>query len=510
MSGSVVRRFLQGHPRLCDALSVAAGVAMPFAFAPYALGPVSPVAVAALYLCWLDASPTRALWRGWLFGAGAFGAGVSWIVNSFVIVDVALPVALVLTGGLIASLAFYPALAGYLVRRFASGSAGLVLLAVSPAVWALMEWVRGWLLTGFPWLELGYSQIDWPLGGWFAVAGVHGVSLATALTGGALAYMAVTCGRRRWTTALALPVALWGAGGVLDLVDWTKPVGAPVRVALVQGNIPQGEKWLPEMRGPTIARYLDLSRRHAGADLVVWPETALPAVYQNVATLAQALDREFAAAGTALLLGVPWRDPKGGRAHNSLVLLGSEKGLYHKRHLVPFGEYLPFRPLLLPITKALGVPSPDFSPGPSVPMISVAGHPIALTICYEIAFPAEIAASLPQAQLLITVSNDAWFGASIGPHQHLEIARARAKETGRYLARATNNGISAMVSPRGAVLARSPQFEVDVIEADLVPMSGATPFVKAGNIPAVGIAFGLLLAAIMLQNCRGRKERNEK
>ena len=505
MSRSAVHRYIARHRRAGDALSLGAGLATPFAFAPYGLAPIAPVALGLLFFCWLDASPGRALWRGWLFGAGVFGAGVSWILHSFLIVHVALPVALFLTGGLIALLALYPALVGYLVRRFLSGSPAFRFLAALPGAWTLMEWTRGWLLTGFPWLELGYSQIDWPLGGWFAVLGVHGVTLLAALSAGALAFVAASGGRRRWT-ALALPLVLWTAGGALDAVTWTRPAGAPLRVALVQGNIPQDRKWLPEMRAPTVTRYLTLSGRHAKADLIVWPETALPAMYQDVEPLVQSIDREFAAEGTALLFGVPWRDEAQDRLHNSLVLLGSGHGLYHKRHLVPFGEYLPLRSILLPVTRALGVPSPDFSRGPVTPLLSVAGHPIAPTICYEIAFAAEAASSLPEAELLVTVSNDAWFGASIGPHQHLEIARARAKETGRYLARATNTGISAMVSPTGEVLSQSPQFEVDVLDAEMVPMEGATPYVRTGNAPATGIAFGLLSVATVFRYRRGRQE----
>ena len=496
MSRSALRRFLDRRRRAGDALALVAGLSMPFAFAPYALGPVAALAVGALFLSWLDVSPLRALWRGWLFGAGCFGGGVSWIVHSFLIVHVALPVALLLTGGLIALLALYPALTGYVVRRVAPDTPGWCLLAVSPGLWALMEWTRAWMFSGFPWLELGYSQVDTALGGWFAVLGVHGVSFAVALTGGALAHLAASTERRRWA-ALTLPAALWSAGAGFGLVTWTEPAGFPVRVALVQGNIPQERKWLPEMREPSLARYVALSRRHAGADLIVWPETALPAMFQSMEPFTRALGREFEAAGTGLLLGAPWRDAKRDRVYNSLVLLGSERGLYHKRHLVPFGEYLPFRAFLLPITRVLGVPSPDFNHGPSLPLPSVAGHPVALSICYEIAFPSEIAASLPEAQLLITVSNDAWFGASIGPHQHLQIARARAMETGRYLARATNTGISALVSPNGRVLARSPQLEVDVIEAEMVPMDGATPYVMAGNAPALGSVLLLLLAAIL-------------
>ena len=507
MSRNALSRFFPKHRKTGDVLCLAGGFVMPFGFAPYGFAPVVPLGVALLYLCWLDASPSRALWRGWLFGAGAFGAGVSWIVHSFLIVHVAFPVAVFLTGGLIALLAFYPALVGYLVRRFVSGSPAFTLLAAMPAAWTLMEWTRGWLFTGFPWLELGYSQIDWPLAGWFAVLGVHGVTFATAQSGGTLAFIAASASRRRWI-ALALPLGLWAGGSGLSAVTWTQPAGEALRVALVQGNIPQERKWLPEMREPTLNRYLTLSRKHAKADLVVWPETALPAVYQDVEPLAGAIDRKFAATGTALLFGVPWHDAAKDRHYNSLVLLGSGHGFYHKRHLVPFGEYLPLRPVLLPVTRALGVPSPDFSRGPSTPLLSVAGRPIAATICYEIAFSAEVAEALPEAELLVTVSNDAWFGASIGPHQHLEIARARAKETGRYLARATNTGISAMVSSQGEVIARSPQFEVDVIEADMVPMEGATPYVRTGNAPPVGMSFGCLLAAILHRNRHGRKERD--
>ena len=473
---------------------------MPFAFAPFALAPVAPIAVAALYLSWLDAPPARALWRGWLFGAGMFGAGVSWIVHSFLLVQVAPPVAFALTGGLIALIALYPGLTAYLVRRFAPVYSPL--LVAFPAAWVLMEWSRGWLFTGFPWLELGYTQIDTPLGGWFALLGVHGVSFAVALTGGAIACLAASPGARRWA-ALALPAALWGAGGAFGSVAWTAPEGEPVRVALVQGNVAQEDKWLPEMREPTLARYLALSRRHRDADLIVWPETALPALYQRMGPFVRALDREFAATGTGLLLGVPWRDEGQERVFNSLVLQGTEQGVYHKRHLVPFGEYLPLRPLLLPLTRVLGVPSPDFSPGPRLPLPRVSGHPVALHICYEIAFAAEVAAALPEAAFLVTVSNDAWFGTSIGPHQHLEIARARAMETGRYLARATNTGISALVAPSGAVLARAPQFEVHVLEADMVPMTGATPYVAVGNRPVVGAALVLLLTALAV----GRRTR---
>lgn len=487
---------LVGHRRAGDALALIAGLATPLAFAPFDLAFLAPLALAALFLSWLAASAARAFWRGWLFGAGMFGAGVSWVANSFLIMHVAPPVAIVLTAGLIALFALYPGMSAWLLRRFVPGPAALRLLVAFPAGWTLTEWLRGWLFTGFPWLELGYTQVDTPLRGWFAVLGVHGTTFALALSAGALAYLVASTGRRRWT-ALVVPAALAGAGGALATLAWTAPAGEPLRVVLVQGNVAQERKWLPEMREPTLDRYLALSRRHAGADLVVWPETALPGLYRSFGPFLRGLDREFAASGSGVLLGVPRRDEDSGNLFNSLVLHGSAQGVYHKRHLVPFGEYLPWRPLLLPLTKLLGVPSPDFDHGPDLPLPSIGAHPLGLSICYEIAFATEVASALPEAELLFTVSNDAWFGSSFGPHQHFQIARVRAMEAGRYLGRATNTGISGVVSPSGTVLESSPQFEIDVIEADMTPMSGATPYVTLGNRPVVGGALALLLAALV-------------
>ena len=295
--------------------------------------------------------------------------------------------------GLIALLAFYPALVGYLVRRFVSGSPALTLIVALPGAWTLVEWARGWLFTGFPWLELGYSQVDWPLGGWLAVLGVHGVSLAVALSGGVLAFLVASSSRRRWI-ALALPLVLWVAGGSLGVVEWTQPAGEPLRVALVQGNIPQDRKWIPEMREPTLTRYLALSRRHAKADLIVWPETALPAIYQDVEPLARAIDQDLATTGTALLFGVPWHDEAKDRHYNSPRAAGARSAASITSAISsPSASTCPCVPFCFPSRKLLGVPGPDFSRGPPTPLLSVAGHPIAPTICYEIAFAAEVAAN---------------------------------------------------------------------------------------------------------------------
>ena len=482
-----------------------AGGVTPLAFAPFEIAPLAPVCIAVLFASWCGATPRRRLWRGWLFGVGEFGVGVSWIVHSFEISHVNLPVAVFLTGSMVALLALYPALVGYSGSRLSRSHPPLELVVVMPVAWTTMEWVRGWLFTGFPWLELGYSQLGWPLQGLLPVLGVHGVTFAVAITGGGLAVCALARGGSRigW---LALPVCLWLAGTGLRTVHWTEPAGAPIRLALVQGNVAQEEKWRPENRAPTLERYLRLTREQRDVDLVIWPETALPSFYQQLGEFIERLDGELASSRRAVLFGVPWLEAER-RVFNSVVLRGADGagGTYHKRHLVPFGEYLPFRAWLLPVTRALGVPSPNFTPGPKQQLLlSVAGHPFSVSVCYEIAFAPQIVADLPAARWLVTLSNDAWFGDSIGPAQHLQIARARAVETGRYLARATNTGISALVAPDGSIIGRSPQFEVDVLRGEVTPMRGATPYVRWKDWPVLTTLFLVLLALIVGMRQRSR------
>jgi apolipoprotein N-acyltransferase len=461
-----------------------------------------------LFACWRDARPRRAFFRGWLFGAGAFGAGVFWIHESFQFSDIGLDVAIPLTVIFVAFLSLYPALQGYLSQRLRVASEGARLLLIYPALWMLAEWLRGWLFTGFTWLQLGYSQIDSPLAGFLPLTGVYGVGwLVTFLA--ALILYAVDGGRRIRVGAIGTIAAVLLAGGGLRAVSWTDDAGTAVKVALVQGNIPQDLKWLPSMRKPTLDRYLELTRRHWDADLLVWPESAVPGLYHQMRPFIDAVDVEAREHETQVLMGIPAVDPAAGRFTNSVILVGTASGVYHKRHLVPFGEYLPLNSLLRPITEAFGIPVSSFSPGPrEQDLLRAAGQPMALTICYEIAFGSEIIRDLPEARFLVTVSNDAWFGTSIGPHQHFEIARARAVETGRFLLRATNTGITAIVAPDGQVAARLPQFEAGVLEGEITPRSGATPYVSLGDYPFVAAMF-LLLAAPWLGPRLGPRRRDD-
>ena len=489
-------RLVRVRKYAVDAGCVAAGAVWPLAFAPFGYFPVAFVSLAALFLAWRGCrTPRRAFLRGWLFGLGCFGAGMTWIYESFAFANVAGALAFVLTMALVGCLALYPAVLGWLLARTApAGSDAPRLLTVYPAAWTLWEWVRGWAFTGFPWLQAGYSQLDGPGAGWLPVAGVHGAGALVALVAGGLAFALV--GRdRRGFALLGAAAALWGAGAALARIEWVQPAGAPLEVAIVQGNIPQDQKWRREMRALTLERYAELTRRNLDADLVVWPESAMPGYLDTLREFTDGVRAAAIERGGAVLTGAVIREASGGPYLNAVVMLGSESGVYHKRRLVPFGEYMPFGFVLRPAARALGIRMSDFSPGPvEQAPIRLGPHALGVSICYEIAFSGAVRRDLPQAAMLVTVSNDAWFGDTIGPHQHLEIARVRAAETGRWLVRATNTGLSAIVSSRGEVRASLPQFEVAAGTFEVVPMRGETPYVRLGDAPIV-VVLAVWLAA---------------
>jgi apolipoprotein N-acyltransferase len=482
--------------RGADLGALAAGALTPLGFAPWEAWPAAVAGLAGLFALWLSASPARAALRGWLFGVGLFGVGASWVRESFQFSEVPAPAAIGLTALFVVFLALYPALAGYLAVRFGRGlSPALRAVAVFPAAWVLLEWVRGWLLTGFPWLQVGYTQVDGPLAALAPVIGAYGVGWAVAAGAGLVVVLAVGSPRARGMAVGALALLVL-AGRLAGTVSWTSAAGPPLRVAVVQGNVAQTIKWRDEERAATLALYRGLTRGHWDADLVVWPETAIPAFAHRVWDFIAELTAEAVAHGSDLLTGVPYADPETGRYYNSVIALGAEPGLYHKRHLVPFGEYVPLAAVLGRLLDLLNAPMSDFSAGRSgQPPLAVAGTRVGVSICYEDAFGEQVAAALPGAEVLVNVSNDAWFGDSVAPHQHQQMARMRALETGRDLVRATNTGVSAIIDWRGRVTGQVPQFQVSVLRGEVTPRRGATPYVRTGDLPAVlGVVAVLVLA----------------
>jgi len=485
---------VSGLPERYSALLVMfAGAAAVTAFAPFGWFPVAALSLAVLFDQWSRDTRKLAFRHGLLFGAGFFGAGISWVFISIKVYGhVATPVAISITAGLIAFLSLYPALLGYfLVRAFRTLTPAVLLVAM-PAGWVIAEWLRGWVFSGFPWLTMGSSQIDGPLGAYAPVLGVFGTGWTVALSASLLVILF-----RGWyrLPGLVLLLLLWGGGYLLNSIQWTEPRGEALQVALVQGNISQDDKWAPDNLLNTFSRYSELTFNETDVDLVVWPETAIPAFYDQVEdNFIAYLETELEKTGISLITGVPVLEKATWEYYNAVISLGGEQAFYYKQHLVPYGEYLPLRWLIGNTLDALAVPNADFSSGgASQPLLQAAGYPVSSSICYEIVFGEQIIRDLPEAAMLVNISNDAWFGNSLAPHQHLEMTRMRAKETGRPMLRATNTGISAVIDHKGRIVEQGPQFEIAVIRSAVVPMQGATPYVLLGNTPVIIFSFvGLL------------------
>ena len=475
-------------------LMLFAGVLAVTAFAPFGWYPVILVSLVLLFNQWLHDSPAQSFRHGFLFGLGFFGTGVTWVFNSIhVFGHVPVPGALGVTLGLVLVLSLYPALLGYLLRRFIQSTSWPALLVAMPAGWVLSEWLRSWLFTGFPWLNVANSQIDSPLAGYLPVLGVYGTGWLLALL--AVLLLSLVRDQRRLPSGL-LFLAVIVAGLLLERVQWTTPRGDALSVSLVQGNISQDEKWEPENLLSTFRRYSELTFSNGPvSDLTVWPETAIPAFHHQVSeTFIPFLQEELQKTGTALLTGIPVLEREHWEYYNAVITLGDEPAFYYKQHLVPYGEYLPLRWLIGDALDALAVPNADFSRGTdSQPLLQAAGYPVSTSVCFEVVFGEQIIRDLPEAAMLVNVSNDAWFGDSLAPHQHLEMARVRAVETGRPMLRATNTGISAIINQRGEVEQQSEQFEIAVVRGSVIPMQGATPYVRLGNIPIVLLSVACLL-----------------
>ena len=473
------------------------GAATVLAFAPFELHPLAFLSFAFLIHQWVSAPPRRCLWLGFWFGLGLYGAGVSWVyVSLHQFGGMPAPLAGFATVAYCAFLALFPAAAGWLQARVPAPDAVRACLLV-PAAWVLFEWLLVWIFTGFPWLALGYTAAGWPLQGYAPLGGVYALSFITVSIAGMLWLIA----HRRPVFVLVAILAI-GAGEALRHVPWSTPAGEPVSVALLQGNIEQEMKFRPERYARIQETYAQLAEGTA-ARLIVFPETALPRFYHQVdpAYLAR-LEAAAKRNGGDLLLGAPYLG--GPEAYfNSVLTLGvSPRQAYHKVHLVPFGEFIP--PGFGWVLRWLSIPLSDFSRGaPDQPPLAVAGQRVAVNVCYEDVFGDEIARRAPAATLLVNVSNVAWFGDSLAPAQHLQIARLRAIETARMHLTATNTGITAAIDRDGRVLKRLAQFTEGRLELAAQGYSGATPYVRLRDWPIVLLSVFIFIAFIV----RARRSR---
>ncbi|MEM9385118.1 MAG: apolipoprotein N-acyltransferase [Pseudomonadota bacterium] len=494
-------RLMEG--RRGDLLALIAGAPLTFAFAPFGWFVVAIASLAVLYLSWLEQMPRRAAWRGFLFGAAGFLGGTYWLyISLHEFGEAPLFIAIPMMLGLVAVMASYFAFAGWLVcwlQRLAGGGSALSLLALMPGALVLTEWLRGWVATGFPWFAWGYSQTDSTLIGWAPVFGVLGVSLAVALSAGTLALLAVGRGVTQRALALGVLLGVWLGGLALERVEWSTPLGAALEVGVVQGGISQDLKWQAEQLPKTKALYRRLTDEHWDADLLIWPEAAIPALANRERDYFADLFNTARRQNTGLLIGaIQAKGPRDDRRYYNSVFGVNRLGVteYHKRHLVPFGEYFPVPHFVRRWMRSLNLPYSDFESGPAGQApLQVAGQRVGVSICYEDVFGNELRAMLPAASFLANVSNDAWFGGSVAPYQHLQIARMRAIEVARPMVRSTNSGISAYIEHDGALREVTGLFDAVVLRGQVQPREGLTPYVRWGDWPTISLVVLMLLIA---------------
>ena len=471
-----------------------AGASCVFAFAPFYAGMALVFPLAVLFYVWrASGSALQAALSGFAFGLGYFLAGVSWVYVSLHQYG-SMPVSLAALATLLfcAYLAAFPAAAGALVVRLGGGSV-VRRLALSAPLFVALEWLRGWLFTGFPWLDVGTSQTTASaFAGYAPYVGAYGTGLAVAAVAAFGAFLRLP---GRSVGPFLAPLAILVVGAALWYLDfpWTRPAGPRVSVALLQGNVPQELKWREEMRTRTLDQYRRMIFE-AKAKIVVIPETALPAFLDELpADYVESLRAHARQTGKEILIGTAEREPHGGdlRYYNSLVnLTSAPPQSYRKRHLVPFGEYIP--PGFRFVLRWLKIPMSDFSSGESAQPLVAAGIPFGVAICYEDIFGSEMIDFLPRAQAFVNVSNVAWFGRSFAADQHMQFSQMRALETGRWMIRSTNTGATAVIDHRGRVVAELPAFTQGILEADMEPREGLTPYARWGDWPALALIAGLI------------------
>lgn len=490
-------------------LTLIAGAIYPLGFSPFNWWPITLLSLAALIPLLHQPSAKATALRGWLFGLGMYGTGVSWVYVSIHQFGAAHP----LLAGFLTFLfvAFIAALfavpQALLYRRLSrnyTASAVVTGLAFISS-WIMFEWAKTWLLTGFPWLLAGYSLTNTPANGWAPIFGVLFLSLTLVVSAWFIWQLCLTFKKQSsWQQALvplSITILLWTGGWFSQQTLWTVPTPQPpLRVAAVQANIPQSLKWNPGHVQTTIERYISLSEQHWNSDLLVWSENAIPVLYPRAQRLLSDLSSQAKASNVTLITGIPFleKKPTNHRFYNGILALGNQETRYYKQKLVPFGEYVPLESWLRGLIAFFDLPMSSFSKGKSSQPALQGKYntTIAPFICYEIVYP-DFVAQNAATDVLITISNDSWFGDSIGPHQHFQMAQMRALETQRYLIRATNDGITAIINPQGKVTKQLPQFTQGVLVGEVKAMAGKTPFMNWQSWPTVILVLAIMVGLLM-------------
>lgn len=477
-----------------------AGALIPFSLAPYNILVLSFVSLTVFAWLILQARNLKDLFiTALFFGAGLFLLGVSWVYVSIHVYGEASPILAALMTLIfvvfLAALFAFP----WLFLKFTPQRAieKIICFAV---IWLLAEWIRGWIFTGFPWLYIGQGHLISPLSGWLPIVGSLGVGFLHALVCATLAIAISNQIQKVKHTASTLvaygvAVSILVLSPLLNRLEWTTPLD-PIEVSLVQPNIPLEDKWDADLREENLQILLDLSEGSWNSDILIWPEAALPLATLSSSSSAQTLQEVSSHLGpeTSLVTGRLVYDSINRRFHNNVIGLGRGSGEYSKRRLVPFGEYVPLENLLRGLIEFFDLPMSVISAGAPEQEHLIAGElKVAIALCYEIAYGNQVAADSQNANLLVTVSNDTWFGESIGPHQHFQIAQIRARETGKPVLRGTNNGLTGVIDARGQVVASSEQFVATSLTSEVTPYSGSTPFARWGESPLVALLIFALI-----------------
>ncbi len=482
-------------------LTIIAGVLNVASFAPLNAWPLSMLSFAVLFWVWITSNSKDAAWYGFVYGLGLFGAGISWIyisVHTFggmppLIAGLSIFV-------LVALLSVFPALSGWLQGCFSAWNPTIRLALLMPTWWILVEWLRGWLFSGLPWLSTGYAYLDTPLSNYAPIGGVYLVGLIVLICSGTIVAMLRQLSNGNASLAVLL-MLVWVAGWQLDkTLSWTRAEGQPIAVAIIQNDVSLMQKWDAEEAQRIVAEYWQQSQVHRDSDLIVWPEAAIPDYLDNVP---DDFWRQIRKHPADFIVGILERETVAGvsRLYNSVVAVTHHPNsdmIYRKQHLVPFGEYLPLPDLFEPLINMLHIPMSNFSAWlqPQSPL-EVAGNSFAISICYEDAFPQEWRNQLASSGALINVSEDSWFGNSLAPHQRLQMARFRSRESERPMIRASNSGLSSLIDWQGKIEAIAPQFAQSVVTATIQPRSGVTPYVMFGDHPPLLFTALLLLLGLL-------------
>jgi len=505
MTPQVNASRLRFHGWLGDLLNLLGGALVPLSLAPWDQWYVGLLACGFLAISLQGLSPGRAWLRSLSFGLGMYTTGVSWVYISIHDFGMAPPLlAGIMTAAFVSFIALVFSVPFYFYQRFVKNSQWGLLLGF-PAIWVLGEWSRSWFLTGFPWLYTGYAHLDTWLAGWAPITGVFGLSFLNVFTGVALLRLLDPINRfitrkrpltgiRPSSLALLVAAVCWLTGFALQDMTWTTPRDDGKRsVAIVQPNIPLELKWNPFYQRPIMRKLQELTEKQWQNDLIVWPEAAVPLMYHEAEDFLTDMGQQASTHNTALVTGILYDDKKPNTYYNSIIGIGNADRIYFKQRLVPFGEYVPLEKYLRGLIAFFDLPNSVIFPGPKNQKgLSVDDYQISPSICYEVVYPDLVAKNLADAELMITISNDAWFGTSIGPLQHFEMARMRALENGRYMIRGTNTGLSGIISHKGVVETKGNQFLEQTIVGTVYLMQGQTPFNRTGSTPLIILCLGIL------------------